>query len=429
MRLISFLRRETGLSMTELMVGVGLMGGISVVTMKLMEETAQNKSHMSYTAAVNRAAMIVQNAINNESRCKEMLVGETRDANIYPNIPGTVRICGGQGGACSNSLRIRKGAGYEVLLQTNREYAEGFYIPPYGIQLASSPLGAGVSELVITFRTRSRDASSNSPTVQATAAAGKAGVIVKRIPFLSEFSGGTLRSCGQVVADTDLNARRIMCQSMGGAATWNAGTSTCVLNDMRCPNPDEVPITMTSLGGLVCGPVTQTDFQDQIFNFSSSTCAPGQSVSLGTSVDGKIKAICTGTATGCAGLSTINWTQGQALCSAAITGTTFGSSRTITDSTAPTTGTATFLCQSASRTWVISGTPTCTNSSTSCAPQVVTWSGTTKFCTFTTTATYTQAQKATLTDSTNSGGSDGIGSTDVECSNGKLSVISPTSCN
>ncbi len=414
--------------MTELMVGAGLLGGISLVMMRVTQQNSSNEAYMRFSANVNKAALQVQNNINNRTRCSEMLVGEVRDTTPYPGNSATGRVCGGQGGACSYSLRTTKGAGYEVLLAADTEYAEGFYIPPYGIQLAQSSMGAAVTELIITFKMRNKVLSKNAANIKDTAAANQ-GTIVKRIPFVSELAGTTLKSCGPVVSDSDLAAKEVLCRSLGAAGTWTG--SNCILREVKCP-AGQVPSEMTSLGTFICISVLNNAMRDSLFDYSDSTCPPGQNaISLAAGAGGKIRVVCTGMQLTCPA-QTLQWKVGEALCSTAVPGTVpYGTlAYGISDSSAPTTGSATFTCGGGG--WFINTgvTPTCVDSGRSCpAGQVIEWAGATKFCRATTGAG-THGQLSTITDSTNSGGSDGTGSAPVECVNAVWTISSgASSCN
>lgn len=417
------------------MVGMGLLGGVSIVTMKVMQDQAGNEAYLKQTAAVNRATLQVQNVVGNAARCNQMLVGKTREGAVYPNINFTTAttLPGGR-------LEITQDGRTQILLDDDLPYADGFYIPPNGIRLTRSALGDTVSEIVIRFHIRNRVGSKNTASLRDNT---NPNVIIKRIPFMVEMAGDTIRSCGPIISDADVAAKKTMCDSLGSAASWN-GTS-CDLSPMVCPNPGEIPIEVASLGRVNCMPATQANM-NEIFDFSSSSCAPGQSVTLApsamTSGSGtKIRAVCTGTPTGCPGGVTLTWKVGDHDCvaSSPTSSASFNSSSVSfsdPDSGVPgdTSGSATFQCSDGRKAWVIVGTPTCISSAKNClAGTTVRWSGATKFCSATTTALISHKQSSTISDSTNSGGSDGTGSTAIECNNGILSVIStaanPTVCN
>ncbi len=400
MYLKKLLSSYSGFSMTELMVGVGLLGGVSLVTMKVMQENAGNEAYLNFTAKVNSASMLIQNAMNNAGRCNEMVVGQVRGTSLP-------------------YLRISKGgAAYEVLLQENTEYAD-FFVPSSGIQLTTSTLGSNISEIVLTFKTRR----------QALLKGGNAsnlnkGMIVKRIPFVTELTGTMIKSCGPVVSDADAAAKEVMCRSLGAAATWSGGV--CTLVEMKCP-AGQVPSQMTSMGKVICVSVLNPNFRDTLFDYGPTTCAAGQTVTLVAGAGGKIKAGCAGTALNCPA-TTLTWTAGNIQCSAAFSATAFGASQTQASTLANTSGSATYLCNTGLKAWSLSGTPTCVSTSYRCAAgQVVNWSGATKFCSVTTATLYEDLVKVQLTS--NAAASSGAGTTWVECNKGVLSVIPPTTCN
>ncbi len=402
---IKILRNQFGFSLAEMMVAVGLLGGVSLVTMKVIQSQAQNQSNLKMTDAVNKASLIVQTMMSNNQRCNEMMVGKTRNN-------GT-----------NYTLQIASTGGNQVFLAPLTTYAEGFRTG--SITLVTSSLGTGVTDLVMEFFTRAKAVENR---VNDSDSAQYSYKITKRVSFVSELSGNVIKSCGSVLSDSDLTAKKMMCDSLGAAAaTWTSGT--CVLRDMKCTVPGEVPFQFNSLGDFECMPITNSSIRNQIFNYDVSTCSPGQGVTLGPDAGGKIKAICTGVATGCPA-TTLSWTAGvNAYCTAVVAAASFGNTSVVSAS-APSSGSATYLCDGAVKTWNLqsSPTPTCINTTLSCAAQTVKWSGRTKFCTFTTSATYQQGEKPTLTDSTAQGGTDGTGSAVFECTNGVLGIVGNGTC-
>lgn len=259
-----------GFSMTEMMVGMGLLGGVSLVGMKLMQESATNDSYVRFKAEVSKAAAIIQTNMSDQNSCKTMLVGKTLNT-AQPNL----------------SMTNRLGTATVVMLEHNKEY-DGFQIPTGGIRLETSRLdspSSRVTDVVITFQIRGRSF--------AKRVAGQNEQIVKRIPIKTELQpdGVTIRSCGAVLADANIEAKKQLCDSLtAGAADWT-GTE-CRLRKVSCPF-GEVPFQLTSLGSMKCIPVDQKLDPTQLFDFAPDGCsAPGATIQLLPGADGKVKAVC-----------------------------------------------------------------------------------------------------------------------------------------
>lgn len=256
--------------MTELMLAMGLMGGVSLVGMKLAQESATNDSYVRFKAEVAKAASLIQTHMSDQNSCRTMLVGKARSTS-----------------QANLSMTNRLGNATVILLEQNKEY-DGFQIPAGGIRIEPSRLDSAssrVSDVVITFQIRGRSFAQRK--------AGQNEQIVKRIPIKTELQadGITIRSCGVVLADANLDAKKQLCDSLtAGAAIWT-GTE-CRLKKIACPF-GQVPYQLTSLGFVKCIPVDQKLDPTQIFDFAPDACsAPGASIQLSPAADGKVKAVC-----------------------------------------------------------------------------------------------------------------------------------------
>lgn len=410
-----------GATLFELLMGMAMMGGVSLVTMKVLEESANNESNLKFHASVNRATSIIQNSLSNNTRCNEMLVGKTRSAAGVP----------------LDTLQIAKGSGFEVLLQDDRQYAEGFYIPDNGIRLAESAMGTSVSELVITFYGRKYSKVGQDFDIERAVAAGKASRVIKRIPFMAEVNGTTIKACGPVISDADLKAKKTMCEALGAAASWNTGTGQCDLAEVKCP-VGQVATEINSLGSYTCVDAKAAVNLNHLFDFSSTTCGPGQTVTLGVGAGGKIVATCAGAATQCPTM-VVTWYQetaggssNRSACSATLTAAAWNTPATANDTNSDSTpnmvGQAAFRCNQFRGTWVVDGASWCNDTSRNCANQEVRWSGDSKFCRAMSGAIKDGAS-ASIPDSTAQGGSDGTGTANVSCSNGIVTVLEGSTCN
>ncbi len=270
-----------GFSLTEIMVAMGLMGGVSLVTMRLMENSASNETYIRFRGEVSKAVALISTHLNDPNSCKSILVGKTMigtpvatpvAAGNYYNGDGVLRMTN------------RLGTATVSLLQHNQDY-DGFRIPLGGISLQRNQSDTATQKLVdliLVFDVKKRDFGSRK--------AGANERITKKITMKVEATGSTITSCGPIIAEASTTAKQVLCTSLtSGAAFWD-GTE-CRLKSIRCPY-GEVPFQMTSIGSVKCVPVEQKIDTNQVFDFTQSNCLPGQQVRLNTGTDGKIKAEC-----------------------------------------------------------------------------------------------------------------------------------------
>ncbi len=283
MRLIKFFH-HSGFSMTEIMVAMGLLGGVSLVGMKLAQESTSNESYLRFKSEVAKASAIVQTYLSDPNTCRTLLVGEARLDN--PTIPTATGYLNGDGRIV---IMNKAGTANIVLLEDDTVY-DGFRIPQGGILLAKSKFETTtttkVTDLVIVFEVKSRN----------IAMRGGANAyperIIKRIPIRTEHNtDGTIKACGNVIdVDSNLEAKKSLCDNLGAAAaTWD-GTE-CRIKEAKCPL-GEVPREMTSLGHFNCVPVEDKIDPSIIFDTAPATCTGSKDIQLVTGADGKIKITC-----------------------------------------------------------------------------------------------------------------------------------------
>lgn len=417
--------------MTEMVVGVALLGGISMITMRAMQQQAGNSASLNFSAEVNKATNLLMTNLNNASRCNSMFVGVLRDPTPFTEAAfwaGTLNAA-----YDISELKVATSATeYMSLLKTGTTYPG---IGSVSMHLSASTMGSSVTELIVVFRSNSEMNKNGAASVMDKSRGYK----IVKIPFVTTMDKTTtnkITSCGPIVSDEDIAAKEQLCGTLGSAATWNSTTKTCTLNSMTCP-AGQIPTQMTSLGKLICISTNTASFRDQLFDFSSTTCPAGQGVTLTVGANGKIKAGCTNSSN-CPASGTMTWygtTAERAQCTAAIGTAAPGSNTTINDVTAdaasPGTGYATFTCDATKKAWILVGTPTCLNATLDCgagATKTIYWSGTTKFCQAS-SGTGASRQQKTITDSTNSGSSDGTGTAVIECVAGQWTIVGTPVCN
>lgn len=253
--------KEKGFSLPEVLVGLGLMGGISIVTMKMVENQVSNDVLIKSKVEVSKTVSIIEGIIANPDLCKKMLGGKIRATSTTSGTPLT-------------DLKYTVNGGNIMVLE-NKNYG-AFMINAGDIQLANSKNTSGgtFADLLINFRVRKKAVArfgDNTDMSNFT-------VVPARIPVSVTLNAATsaIESCGPVVSEANDTARRIFCQNLGGATSWvlESGVWKCKLKTtLKCP-AGQLPKRMTSLGYVECVPAENAVDLDQIFD-TSPGCATG----------------------------------------------------------------------------------------------------------------------------------------------------------
>jgi hypothetical protein len=255
--LTRLLKSQVGFSLPEVLVAGAVMGGIALVTAKLMDDQASQQNHVRTMAAISQTVSRIESHLNNPEHCRQMLAGVaigsslgvsgTEDAVVVTNPGGSIRV-------------IREG---------KHDY---YNIPDDGVRVEDSVYGANIADLRIIFE----------PT-KTTAFAGKRGVIIQRIPIVVQTNAGVIEECGPVLGDSNETAQKQMCESLRGttdpdpfkgAVRWDTTQTPprCVLNSVSCPF-GQVATRMTSLGGIVCEDIQGQINLNEIFDFNGVNCS------------------------------------------------------------------------------------------------------------------------------------------------------------
>jgi type II secretory pathway pseudopilin PulG len=271
------LKNQAGMTLVEIMVAAGLMGGVALITAKLLGDQSANQVMLRTKAEISKAVSELEVHLNNSERCKQMLAGKTTSAAGTPvGVNGTLDAA---------LLKITTPTGDRTVL-SEKNY--GLYrIDDNAVILRDSlTYGTSAVDLNINF----------SVTSKTSFFTNGREVIPKTIPILVQKTGAIITECGPVLGEANDDAKRIMCESLGGAATWN-GTN-CVLNNKTCPY-GTVGVKLTSLGYLECRPLASQINLDDVFDTSTTlNCGPtSQNLSI-SRVNGKFQLSC-GTSTSC----------------------------------------------------------------------------------------------------------------------------------
>lgn len=285
--------KDSGFSLLETAVTVGLMGFVSLFTMKLMEQ--QNMSQLSIEASseINMTVSTIAQAINDPEKCASMFKGK----NLTPQSPPT-RISTTLPGLI---YQVKRGASLVNvnLLQTlsnhNKVYKQFYIKDASSIELASET-GSSVANLNLTFHVQpigktQKMALSFNPFVK---------TVKRSIPFNVKLNGSTVMSCGPVISSHDLIARKNACEMLSTTigATWDNATNKCVVGSKvvsRC-YLGELPVGFDSAGRIICEPATNRVRVEDIFDLNATANCTGSLywyIDKGTS--GKLVIKCTAT--------------------------------------------------------------------------------------------------------------------------------------
>jgi hypothetical protein len=233
--------KEAGFSLVETLVGIGLLGFTSLITMKMVSQQQSNESYLKSRSEIAKTVALLQSILNKPENCKYMLAGIVPGTNFasadpipYLRISTTARTVGTQ--------IIRS------VLEANEDYG-AFYLPPDAIKLvnSSTALTPNSAELIVRFRIR--------PKAMLNFGVGQDyKEIEKKIPVMVVTDAVTskVRACDALVSAANKESKKRFCQTLQAQniATWNdSGTGACLLKSLDCKN-GMVPKRIANLGSL-----------------------------------------------------------------------------------------------------------------------------------------------------------------------------------
>lgn len=225
---------KSGFSLPELLIVLALVGGISLITMKVFEEQASNEAYLKASAEIQKAVNLLKTNLSNTENCRFMLSGKTIGVDI------------------TNPLQIRfrdHAAGVWALkeiIRANQAYP-GFRVDR--IRLMTPVTGTPNSiDLVIDFRIKSKSIKLWSWWGWDLSPGSKDKLSQTRIPIIASLLGSTVRDCGPVVSSANEDAREKFCLSLGAIAIWTG--TRCQLVTHQCA-PGMIPERMEENGSII----------------------------------------------------------------------------------------------------------------------------------------------------------------------------------
>lgn len=253
---------QKGFSLPEVMIGLGLLGGISVVTMKMVENQVTNESKIKSLGEVSKTVSIIEGIIANPDLCKKMLGGKTRSSSPTAGTPLQELSYPVNGG----TLKVLESKNYGYFMLQNGD-----------IKLANQITSSGTfADLVIDFKVRKKTTSIFGDNSDPS----NFDIVSRRIPVAVKLNGSTVVSCGPMISEANNTARRIFCENLGGATLWDNSTNTCKLKTTLKCNSGFVPKRMTSLGYVECIPIENTIKLESVFDTTPATCTSGTNIRI-----------------------------------------------------------------------------------------------------------------------------------------------------
>ena len=281
-------KAQQGFSLPELSIAIGLLGGISLITMNVISDQKSNESFVKARTQINNAVSLVKAAISDKENCRSMLSGKILATNNSIIDLSSLKV----------QVKSRPGSSMEIL-KANTNY-NGFKTDAIKLYtgarsgVTTSPLTTSVTtnslvELIqakidIDFRIKNKSMSKWTSS-------SRDRIITETIPlFLTVLkSNRTVTDCEGVLSDTNNTAKEKFCESLGGAATWNSTTLKCTLISQTCAT-GQIMVKMGNLGNMQCQDIkNHINLADL---FSTNECTSTGSFRI-IHESGKLKIDCT----------------------------------------------------------------------------------------------------------------------------------------
>lgn len=274
---VKWFKNENGFSLPEITIAVGLLAGISLVTMKILDNQVTNESRLKTNTEIQKTVSLLKTILNNPRSCSELLAGQplSPTLNGVTNVikPAAVTAPGSTAGLYQKITASNGSVSYKEILAIDSDYGR-FRIGPAGsiqfVKVTNSGTGADAIDLVIRFGLETQgiifrdDGNSNNDKIQ-----------IQRIPLMVTFnSANEITDCGLVTSDINTAAKKKLCLSLGNLAKWNDLLDKCEFNSYMCTG-NQVPARQNDSGTLfTCVDIHEQFNVQDLFVTGTSACAP-----------------------------------------------------------------------------------------------------------------------------------------------------------
>lgn len=258
---------QKGFSLPEITVALGLVAGVSLVTMKLVENNARNQNTLKASSEIQKSVALLKAALNEPERCRSILLNQTvgigaGEGNAISANPNP--MVSAQGPGLFQEIRSGSGTAFKELLRPNTAYP-GFRTANITLR-KNAPTPADYAELVVNFANET-DINKRNDGSQTEADKGTRIVI----PLVVKLNASNqITDCQPSVSEVNEAAREKFCRSLGNLAVWDStGTKTCKFRTHQCPS-GQVPSVFQSTGALTCVPLSQQMKASDLFDAGSN---------------------------------------------------------------------------------------------------------------------------------------------------------------
>jgi prepilin-type N-terminal cleavage/methylation domain-containing protein len=259
------LKNQRGFSFLEIMVTVGILGGVALVTMRLFEDQTNNEALIRSKGEIQKMIGVVRTTLRSGNNCRY-------NFNTYSI--GQLYANWRSGGVPVQDLKLffqqtPTTLGEKILLSANKDYNE-FSTDGFSVNY-TSPSGGSAFRLDLRFKYKKKSTDGK--------VSGNWAYVTEKIYFnATTDSSGRISDCGEVISAANATAQQKFCLSLeaAGAATWNSTTSKCTFsNNMTCPL-GQVVVGLNKLGGVQCGAIRDHIKLDSLFDVSTCRNVSGK---------------------------------------------------------------------------------------------------------------------------------------------------------
>lgn len=246
------LTSNKGFSLPEVIIALGILGGMSIITMKLIDDQVSNEAFVRANVEISKTLSTVQAILNNPENCRYTMKDSSNNP-LLRSSSGTV--------IPAFKARIARLNADKILIEPNKIYPN-FKTGNFLVRGSSNPddLTAQV-ELNFFIRKKSIFMWGRADDTS------KDNQITRTLPLMVNVDGtNRITDCGPVISNANQTAMEKFCESMGSLTTWNG--STCQLVNQTC-DYNEVPETLAGMA-VTCVPIR--DQIDLSYIISQGTC-------------------------------------------------------------------------------------------------------------------------------------------------------------
>lgn len=269
------LKNQSGFSFLEIMVTVGILGGVSLVTMRLFEDQTNNEALIRSKGEIQKMIGTVRTTLKSSINCRYNFNTYNR-SDLYR--------AQRSGGLPVQDLKMvyqktPTTLGQNIFLSANKDYNE-FSTDRFSLNYSPASTGFFL-ELRFKYKKKST----------AGKVSGNWAYVTEKMSFrFTTDSSGKISDCGEVISAANATAQQKFCLSLGSAAVWNSSTQKCTFAQMTCPL-GQVVVGLNTLGGVQCGAIKDHIKLDSLFDVSTCLNVSGKYRIIDNGL-GKLKVDC-----------------------------------------------------------------------------------------------------------------------------------------